>query len=143
VSERTSADVGHEPADEEPEPEGGLPDGAIIALLALDGALLGVFGLMFTPLYANGIPVPMGAVLSLLVLPWLVVRAGEISPRPALAGAPLTAWVLAIAVLVMFGPGGDNMLLADWPALALVAALLAGLWALRGAIERGYRGNDG
>jgi hypothetical protein len=109
----------------------------------LDGALLGVFGLVFTPLYANGIPVPMGAVLSFLVLPWLVARAGEISRRPAVAGAPLTAWVLAIAVLVLFGPGGDMMLIVDWPALVLVAALFAGLWALRGAIERGYRGNDG
>jgi hypothetical protein len=124
------------------EPERGLSDGAIIALLVLDGLLLGVFGLVFTPLYTNGIPVPMGAVLSLLVLPWLVSRAGEIDPRPAVAGAPLLAWVLTIAVLVLFGPGGDQMLLVTWPSLGLVAALLAGLWTLRSAIERGYRERD-
>jgi hypothetical protein len=143
VSERTSEQVDQEPADEEPGAGWALPDGAAIALLVLDGALLGLFGLVFTPLYTNGIPVPMGAVLSFLVLPWLVARAGELDARPAVAGAPLIAWVATIAVLVMFGPGGDEMLLVGWPALALVAALLAGLWALRGAIEQGYRERNG
>jgi hypothetical protein len=142
VSERTSEQVEHQPAGEAPQPERGIPDGVVVALLVLDGALLGVFGLVFTPLYTNGIPVPMGAVLSFLVLPWLVARAGEIDPRPAVAGAPLTAWTVTIAVLVLFGPGGDEMLLVGWPALVLVAALLAGLWALRGAIERGYRSTE-
>jgi hypothetical protein len=152
MSERTGEQVARGPVDgpvdgsggEQPEPgRARLPGGMVLALLVLDGVLLGAFGLMFTPLYANGIPVPMGAVLSLLVLPWLVTRAGEIDPRPALAGAPLTAWVLTVAVLVLFGPGGDEMLIVDWPALVLVAALLAGLWALRGVIERGYRSSRG
>jgi hypothetical protein len=143
VSERTSEQVDQEPAEEEPEAGWALPDGAAIALLVLDGALLGLFGLVFTPLYTNGIPVPMGAVLSVLVLPWLVARAGELNARPAVAGAPLIAWVATIAALVLFGPGGDEMLLVSWPALVLVAALLAGLWALREAIERGYRERNG
>jgi hypothetical protein len=144
MSERTSEQVGRGAADEEPEPgRRDLPGGLVLAVLVLDGALLGAFGLMFTPLYTGGIPVPMGAVLSFLVLPWLVTRAGEIDPRPALAGAPLTAWVLTIAVLVLFGPGGDELLIVDWPALALVAALLAGLWALRAVIESAYRGDRG
>jgi hypothetical protein len=143
VSERTSEQIDQEPAEEEPEAGWALPDGAAIALLVLDGALLGLFGLVFTPLYTNGIPVPMGAVLSVLVLPWLVARAGELNARPAVAGAPLIAWVATIAALVLFGPGGDEMLLVSWPALVLVAALLAGLWALREAIERGYRERNG
>jgi hypothetical protein len=143
VSERTSEQVSHEPADEEPKRERELPNGSLIALLVLDGVLLGVFGLVFTPLYTNGIPVPMGAVLSFLVLPWLVARTGEIDPRPAVAGAPLTAWAVTIGVLVLFGPGGDDMLLIGWPALGLVAALLAGLWSLRAAVERGYRRSSG
>jgi hypothetical protein len=148
VTERTTEHVGHEPAEPQPDRGRGLPDAVILAVLIFDGLLLGVFGLMFTPLYTSGIPVPMGAVLSFLVLPWLVARAAEISPRPAVAGAPLLAWVVAIAVLLMFGPGGDSMLIvaplsAAWPSLSLVAALLAGLWALRTAIERGYQGDDG
>jgi hypothetical protein len=70
-----------------------VPDSALLALLVLDGLLLGAFGLMFTPLHTNGIPVPMGVVLSVLLLPWLVRQAGEIDPRPAVAGAPRrSAW---------------------------------------------------
>jgi hypothetical protein len=120
-------------------PEPLLPDGALLALLVLDGVLLGAFGLVFTPLYTNGVPVPMGAVLSVLVLPWLVRRAGEINPRPGLAGAPLTAWVLAVAVLGLLGPGGDTMLPATWQSLLLlVGGIGAGLWALRDVLEREY-----
>jgi hypothetical protein len=142
MTERTSEQVGQDAAGAEPEPRRGISDRTMLGLLVLDGALLGAFGLMFTPLHANGVPVPMGAVLSFLVLPWLVTKAGEIDPRPAVAGAPVTAWFLTVAVLVLFGPGGDQMLLLEWPTLALVAALLAGLWALRGVTERAYRERD-
>jgi hypothetical protein len=142
MTERTSEQVGHDAASAEPEPRRGISDRTMLGLLVLDGVLLGAFGLMFTPLHANGIPVPMGAVLSFLVLPWLVTKAGEIDARPAVAGAPVTAWFLTVAVLVLFGPGGDQMLLLEWPTLALVAALLAGLWALRGVTERAYRERD-
>ncbi|OLT03766.1 hypothetical protein BJF90_03555 [Pseudonocardia sp. CNS-004] len=117
-----------------------VPDGALLALLVLDGLLLGAFGLMFTPLHTNGIPVPMGVVLSVLLLPWLVRQAGEIDPRPAVAGAPLTAWVVAVAALGLLGPGGDSLLLADWQSLALaVGGIGAGLWGLRAVMEREYR----
>lgn len=121
-----------------------VPDGALLVLLVVDGLLLGAFGLMFTPLYTNGIPVPMGVVLSVLVLPWLVRQAGEIDARPAVAGAPLTAWVVAVGVLGLYGPGGDSMLLASWQSLALaIGGIGAGLWALRGVMEREYRGRTG
>jgi hypothetical protein len=117
-----------------------VPDSVLLVLLVVDGLLLGAFGLMFTPLYTNGIPVPMGVVLSVLVLPWLVRQAGEIDGRPAVAGAPLTAWVVAVGVLGLFGPGGDSMLLANWQSLALaVGGLGAGLWGLRSVMEREYR----
>jgi hypothetical protein len=82
----------------------------------------------------------MGVVLSVLVLPWLVRRAGEIDPRPAVAAAPLTAWVAAVGVLGLFGPGGDVMLGPDWQSLLLVVAGVgAGLWGLRAVLEQGYR----
>jgi hypothetical protein len=121
-----------------------LPNGALLVLLVVDGLLLGAFGLMFTPLYTSGIPVPMGIVLSVLVLPWLVRQAGEIDARPAVAGAPLIAWVAAVGVLGLFGPGGDAMLLANWQSLLLpVGGIGAGLWGLRAVMEREYRGRDG
>ena len=121
-----------------------VPDPVLLVLLVLNGLLLGAFGLMFTQLYANGIPVPMGAVLSILVLPWLVRQAGEINARPAVAGAPLTAWVLAVAVLGLFGPGGDAMLLTNWQSLLLlVGGIGAGLWSLRAVMEQYYRERAG
>jgi hypothetical protein len=120
-----------------------VPDTALLVLLVADGLLLGAFGLMFTPLYTNGIPVPMGIVLSVLVLPWLVRQAGEIDARPAVAGAPLIAWVVAVGVLGLFGPGGDMMLLADWQSLLLaVGGIGAGLWGLQKVLEREYGGSD-
>jgi hypothetical protein len=113
-----------------------VPDAVLLVLLVVDGLLLGAFGLMFTPLYTNGIPVPMGIVLSVLVLPWLVRQAGEIDARPAVAGAPLTAWVVAVGVVGFFGPGGDAILLTNWQSLALaVGGIGAGLWGLRAVLE--------
>lgn len=117
-----------------------VPDGALLFVLVLDGVLLGGIGLAFTPLYAGSVPVPMGAVLSILILPWLVARAGEIDQRPAIAGAPLSAWILTIGVLGLAGPGGDVMLEASWQSLLLVGGGLGvGLLTLRGLLERTYR----
>lgn len=128
-----------------PEPPQPLvPGGALLVLLVVDGVLLGGFGLMFTPLYTSGVPIPMGAVLSILVLPWLVNRAGEIDARPAIAASPLTAWVVTVGVLGLFGPGGDAMLAGNWQSLLLlVGGIGAGLWALRSVLERGYRERAG
>lgn len=121
-----------------------VPDGALLALLVLDGVLLGAVGLVFTSLHVNGVPVPMGALLSILILPWLVLRAGEIDGRPAAAAAPLVAWFLTVGVLGLGGPGGDVMLpLSDttwWLSLLLVGGgLAAGLVALRSVVMREYQ----
>ena len=68
--------------------------------------------------------------LTVLVLPWLVLRAGEIDRR--FAGAPVFAWFATIAVLGLFGPGGDALLTTSWQSLLLVVGGVgAGLWALR------------
>jgi hypothetical protein len=125
---------------DEPE-EPVVPDGALLVLLVVDGVLLGGLGLAFTPLYSDGVPVPMGAVLSILILPWLVLRAGEVDPRPGVAAAPLTAWALTVLLLGLAGPGGDAILsLAPgtaWKSLLLVVGGLgAGLLALRTVLIR-------
>jgi hypothetical protein len=106
---------------------GGL---GVIALLALDGVLVGAVGLAFTPLYVGAVPAPLGVLLSVLVLPWLVLRAGEIDRR--LAGVPIFAWFFTVAVLGLAGPGGDVLLPGTWQSLLLfVGGVGAGLWALR------------
>lgn len=114
---------------------------ATLALLTFDGALLGVFGLVFTPLYLGELPLPVGALLSVALLPWLVTRAGEIDPRPALAGAPLLAWLIVIGVLGLVGPGGDVLLPQTWQSVVLIfGGLGAGLFALREILTGGYGG---
>lgn len=104
-------------------------DRGLLALLIVDGVLTGLVGLAFTPLYLGGAPAPLGVLLSVLVLPWLVLRAGEIDRR--FAGAPIFAWFATIGVLGLAGPGGDALLTASWPSLLLVVGGIgAGLWAL-------------
>jgi hypothetical protein len=104
----------------------------LLGLLVVDGLLLGAIGLVLTPMYAGPVPAPVGAVLSMLVLPWLVLRAGELDQRPGVAGAPVLAWLAAVGVLGLGGPGGDVLLPPTWQSALLVfGGLLAGLWALR------------
>lgn len=119
-----------------PEHETAEGDGAVtMMLLTVDGALLGAFGLIFTPLYVGAVPLPLGAVLSILILPWLVRRAGTIDSRASMAGAPLWAWAILVVVLGFIGPGGDVLLPQTWQSLLLIIGSLgAGLWALRGVL---------
>lgn len=116
----------------EPVDEPLLTDRGLLTLLVLDGALLGVVGLAFTPLYLGVLPVPLGAVASILLLPWLVGRAGELDIRPGLVGAPLIAWAIMVGTLGLLGPGGDVLLPVTWQSLLLLfGGLGAGLWRLR------------
>jgi hypothetical protein len=121
---------------EEPQPgipeEPLLPDGTLLALLVLDGVLLGAAGLAFNSLHLDGLPVPLGALASIALLPWLVGRAGEVDPRTGWAAAPLTAWGITVGVLGVAGPGGDVLLPVTWQSLLLLfGGLGAGLWRLR------------
>lgn len=109
-----------------------------LALLIFDGALLGAFGVAFAQLHSGGVPIPMGVVFSVLILPWLVLRAGEIDPQPGTAGAPVIAWFLVVAVLAVAGPGGDVMVPLNWQSGLLVSGGLgAGLIALRFVLNEG------
>lgn len=124
---------------ETPSPPPVVSDGALTGLLVLDGVLLGAFGLVFTPLYAGSVPVPLGALLSILILPWLVRRAGEVAEHSALVGAPLWGWLAVVVALGITGPGGDVLLAPTWQSLLLVVGGTgAGLLALRSALGARY-----
>jgi hypothetical protein len=115
-----------------------------LALLTFDGALLGAFGVAFAQIHSGGVPIPMGVVFSLLIMPWLVLRAGEIDPRPGAAAAPVIAWFLVVAVLAVAGPGGDVMLPVNWQSgLLVLGGLGAGLVALRIVLSTGGGDGDG
>jgi hypothetical protein len=119
-------------------PRTGIRSPGLLGLLVVDGLLLGAIGLVLTPMYVGAVPTPVGAVLSIVLLPWLVLRAGELDPRPGLAGAPVLAWLLAVGVLGLGGPGGDVLLPATWQSLLLVfGGLFAGLLALRKVLISG------
>jgi hypothetical protein len=125
-----------------PPPSAAALDGGLLGLLLLDAILLAGIGLVLTPFYVDAVPVPVGAILVVLVLPWLVLRAVEIDPRPSVAGAPLWAWLIVTLVLGLWGPGGDAILpmapTTAWTSLVLVGGgLLAGVVALRWRAARG------
>jgi hypothetical protein len=113
-------------------------EGGMLGLLLLDAILVGALGLVLTPLYIGSVPVPIGVLLVVVVLPWLVVRAHEIDPRTGVAASPIWAWLLTVLLLGLWGPGGDAMLpMAQntiWMSLLLlVGGLAAGVLALRWA----------
>ncbi|WP_214407211.1 hypothetical protein [Pseudonocardia lacus] len=119
-----------------PTPSAAALEGGLLGLLLLDAILLAGLGLVFTPFHVDAVPVPVGAFLVVVVLPWLVLRAADIDPRPSVAGAPLWAWLLTTVVLGLWGPGGDAILpmgtTTVWMSLVLVGGgLLAGVVALR------------
>ena len=104
-----------------------LRDRLLLALLMLDAAVLAVVELMFLPLSfdgyllpnLDGFPLPLMPLLAAVTTPLLVSLAGKLSPRLVVAAAPLATWIMTIAVVGMFGPGGDLLLVADWRSLLL------------------------
>jgi hypothetical protein len=101
-----------------------------LAVLVVDAAVLAVVELLFLPLrfdgyvlpnLLGGLPVPASALVAALTTPWLVSVAAKLTPKLLVAAAPLIAWILAVAIFGMFGPGGDLVLISDWRSLLLFA----------------------
>jgi hypothetical protein len=99
-----------------------------LVLLVLSSMILGLLELFFLPLRFDGTtlpdlgawPFPVTALVALLTLPLLTRRAGQLSTRLGVAGAPAGAWLLTIFVLCFAGPGSDLLMLPDWRTLLLV-----------------------
>ncbi|MEJ8280511.1 hypothetical protein [Pseudonocardia spirodelae] len=114
-------------------------------LLLVVSVLLVAFELMFQLLYIGPVPVPLGTLIVVVSLPWLVhVSATEILPTPAGAAAPLAVWFLGVLVLGLLGPGGDVLLPVTWQSMLLLAAGAAvGVISFRRALDRLADGRDG
>lgn len=121
-------------------------DRAELGLLVLDAVLLALLEVFFMLLRFDGTalpavsgwPFPVAAVLALVTTPLLVRRAGQLAPRPAVAGLPLLGWLAVVVFGLVSGPGGDVLLPATWQTLLLVAAgALPGAIALGGVLGRG------
>jgi hypothetical protein len=114
--------------------------GLLLAVLLINSALLAALELMLQLLYVGPVPAPVGTVVALLTMPWLVRAAGETASSPVVAGLPILVWLLVVGVLGAGGPGADVLLPANFQsALLVVAALGAGLYALRGVIATAGR----
>jgi hypothetical protein len=106
-----------------------VADRLFLALLVFDAAVLAVVELVFLPLSfdgyllpnLDGLPLPLMQLVAAVTTPLLVARAGELSPRPLVAAAPLVTWIAVVAAVGVFGPGGDVLLTADWRSLLLFA----------------------
>jgi hypothetical protein len=108
-----------------------------LVLILLCSVLLAAFELVLQPLYAGSVPAPVGTVVAIVTMPWLVRGAGAEFGSAAAAGLPIVAFVLTIGVLGTVAPGGDVMLPATWQSLLLaVVGIGAGLVALRGIAMR-------
>ena len=97
-------------------------DRIMLALLVVDGVVIGVLSLSFAYLRFGGVAVPVAAVLAGLancVLLWLA--AGYTAS--AWRFAPLAGWVLGVFVGAVPGPGGDVLLASD-TGLAIPTMLL-------------------
>jgi hypothetical protein len=93
-----------------------------LGALTMDAVLLAIVELFFLPLRFGVVEFPITALLAALTTPLLVAWAGAAASTPLVAGLPLWAWLLTIAVFGIGGPGGDIVLLADWRSLLLLGA---------------------
>ncbi len=95
---------------------------AILAVLVLDAVLLAALELLYLPLRLGPVPLPAVILVAAVSTPWLVRSAARLAGSAALAGAPLVAWVGAVLVFGVAGPGGDVLLSDDWRSLLLLGA---------------------
>jgi hypothetical protein len=119
-------------------------DWVLLSVLVIDSVALALLELFFLPLRFDGlllpnwgaVEFPIAAVVALVTMPWLVSKAGGVSTRLLVVGAPLWAWLVTIGVLGLAGPE-NQFLLQDWRTLLLLACgTLSAAVALGNALGR-------
>jgi hypothetical protein len=121
--------------------ETGATDPAIrfvfLTLLAVDGVISAVAGVLLLPAYLGSIPFPISALISGLVNAALVWAAGRWTTSSRLAALPLWTWLLTLGAMSWPGPAhnvifGGRGVLAYAPLLLLAAGALPPLAVLLG-----------
>ena len=105
----------------------------IVALLALDALLLAWTEMAWLTLRtaADGIPLPLAAVVALVTTPVLVLAADTAWPASRAPLVPLAVWTLTVLVAGLWSPAGAGVLPPDWRAILLLGAgVLPGALAL-------------
>ncbi|MDQ3760374.1 MAG: hypothetical protein M3460_01310 [Actinomycetota bacterium] len=91
-----------------------------LVVLVFDAVALAAVELLYLPLRVGVVPFPITILLAAVSTPWLVRSAAELGGPRWVAAVPLVAWVLALGVLGIGGPGGDVLLPADWRSALLL-----------------------
>lgn len=112
-------------------------DAALVALLIVDGFIVGLLSVFLTYVRIGDAVAPIGIAIALVgntALVWLASRFTESSWR----WGPLLAWMVVLLAAGFTGPGGDVVLVTDWRAIVLLLAGVAGPAVLgwRGALAR-------
>jgi hypothetical protein len=113
--------------------ETGSTDPAIrivfLALLAVDGVISAVGGVLLLPAYIGSIPFPISALISGLVNAALVWAAGRWTTSSRLAALPLWTWLLTLGAMSWPGPA-HNVMFGGRGAMAYAPLLLLAAGAL-------------
>ena len=121
-----------------------LPAAVEVLLLVVLAVLVAALEVLYLPVRAGTVAVPVGAFAALVTNPVLVWAAGDRTTRTVVAAAPLGAWLLTVLLLSFNGPGGDVLLLNDWRALVLLvlgvvpAVVVLGRHVGRSAVQRAH-----
>ncbi len=114
-----------------------VPAGAQLTVLVVLTVVLAMLELMFQFAYVGPVPLPIGTLVIVLTMPWLVRETASALPTSLGAALVPVVWFLVTAVFGAFGPGGDSLLVPAWQTLLLLATgLLVGLFCFRRAVER-------
>lgn len=99
-------------------------DRLLLAMLVVDGFVVGVMSVAFAYLRFGGVAIPVAAVLAGIVNCVLLWLTAAITDGPA-RYLPLLAWLLALVAGAISGPGGDIVLLPDGALMLPTLGLLA------------------
>ncbi|MEV6278155.1 hypothetical protein [Nocardia sp. NPDC051832] len=130
-------------AEPDADPAERTPRGVLMTLLVLSGLFTLAVEVLYLPFYLgrSGIPAsepvvvaadvavagtggatpfPVTALLAAVLNVLLVAAMGTLTSRLRIMLLPLLAWAFGFFLCTIPGPGGDIMLLSDWPTLILL-----------------------